>query len=275
MSVKQTSLRRAGPTGHEDTMSPLADMVRRRDPDRYFTALFAPESARPALLTLYAFNIELARAQDQASTAALALIRLQWWREIVEGADRRHEVATPLQALLTEGRLPTAPLQNMIAARESDVEEPPATLADFTARLLQGPGALAMAAGALLGATEAEAQRLIQLGAAYGAAGTLRNIAALGARQRCVLPLEVLARADLVPEAAFTIPDAVRAAVAPSIAAAASQWLGPPRRLRRALIAAALPGVLARRDLARAAPAGQRGLSDRLAVTWAAARRMV
>jgi len=150
VSVKQTRLRGVGRPGHEDTMSPLADMVRRRDPDRFFTALFAPEAARAALLTLYAFNIELARAQDLAGTPALALIRLQWWREIVEGAERRHEVATPLQALLANGRLAAAPLQNMIAARESDVEEPPATMADFTARLMQGPGALAMAASTLL-----------------------------------------------------------------------------------------------------------------------------
>jgi phytoene synthase len=256
-------------------MSLLADMVRRRDRDRFFTALFAPEAARAALLTLYAFNIELARAQDLASTPALALIRLQWWREIVEGADRRHEVATPLQALLADARLPAAPLQNMIAARESDVEEPPATMADFTERLMQGPGALAVAAGTLLGATDAEAQRLMHLGAAYGAAGTLRNIAALGSRQRCVLPQDVLARVDLVPEVAFTAPDAVRAAVAPFIAAAASQWLGPPRGIRRNVIAAALPGVLARRDLARAAPAGPRGVMDRLAVAWAAARGAV
>jgi phytoene synthase len=253
-------------------MSPLADMVRRRDPDRFFTALFAPEAARDALLTLYAFNIELARAQDLASTPALALIRLQWWREIVEGAERRHEVASPLRALLAEGRLPPAPLVDMIAARESDVEEMPATMAAFTLRLLHGPGALAAAAGGLLGATEAEKTRLRHLGAAYGAAGTLRNVAALAGRQRCVLPLDVLAQAGFVPEVAFAAPDAVRAAVTPSVAAPALEWLGRPRPMRRAIIAAALPGVLARRDLARAAPASPRGFIDRLAVAWAATR---
>ncbi len=256
-------------------MSSLPDMVRRRDPDRFFTVLFAPQPARADLFALYAFNIELARAQDLASTPALALIRLQWWREIVEGAERRHEVATPLQALLAAGRLAPAPLLDMIAAREADVEEPPASMADFTERLLHGPGALAAAAGALLGADDGEVPRMVQLGAAYGAAGTLRNIASLGARQRCVLPLDVLARADLVPEAAFTAPDAVYAAVAPAVAAAASHWLPAPRFMRRSVIAAALPGVFARRDFARAASPGPRGIVDRLAVTWAAARSVV
>jgi len=39
-------------------------MVRRVDPDRYLTALFAPPARREALFTLYAFNHELARARE-------------------------------------------------------------------------------------------------------------------------------------------------------------------------------------------------------------------
>ena len=35
----------------------------------------------------------------------LALIRLQWWREVVEGARRRHEVAEPLSAAIDAGAL--------------------------------------------------------------------------------------------------------------------------------------------------------------------------
>ena len=63
----------------------IAALVRRHDPDRFLTALFAPPDRRDALLTLYAFNHELARAREVASEPPLALIRLQWWREVVEG----------------------------------------------------------------------------------------------------------------------------------------------------------------------------------------------
>ena len=63
----------------------IAALVRRHDPDRFLTALFAPPERRDALLTLYAFNHELARAREAVSEAPLALIRLQWWREVVEG----------------------------------------------------------------------------------------------------------------------------------------------------------------------------------------------
>ena len=58
----------------------LLDFVRRHDPDRFFTALFAPPVRRGAVLALYAFNHELARAREAASEPALALIRLHWWR---------------------------------------------------------------------------------------------------------------------------------------------------------------------------------------------------
>ena len=65
---------------------------------------------RDALLTLYAFNHELARAREVVSEPPLALIRLQWWREVVEGARRRHEVAEPLPAAIEAGALASRPI---------------------------------------------------------------------------------------------------------------------------------------------------------------------
>ena len=96
----------------------IAALVRRHDPDRFLTALFAPQAKRDALLTLYAFNHELARAREVASEPTLALIRLQWWREVVEGTRRRHEVAEPLTAALEEGALDRGDLLALTEARE-------------------------------------------------------------------------------------------------------------------------------------------------------------
>ncbi len=81
----------------------LAALLRQHDPDRFLTALFAPPERRDALLALYAFNHELARAREVASEPTLALIRLQWWREVVGGAVRHHAVATPLSAAIDAG----------------------------------------------------------------------------------------------------------------------------------------------------------------------------
>ncbi len=265
-------------------MAELLEFVRRHDPDRFLTALFAPPDRREALLALYAFNHELARAREAAHEPALALIRLHWWREVVQGAARAHEVATPLAAVLDAGALARADLLAMIDAREVEAEPAIATLDDWLAYLRGTAGGVAVAAARRLGASAPEALR--DLGAAYGAAGVLRAVPALARQGRCLLPADVLAAHGLSPEA---VPEAVvRASDAPVVrgvvAALAAAGVGlladAPRRLPRAVIAAALPAVLARRDLRRllrqrgpelGVTAQGRGIGDRLAVTLAAA----
>lgn len=245
--------------------------MRRDDPDRFLTALFAPQAQRETLFVLYAFNDQLARARAVVSEPGLALIRLHWWREIVEGARRRHEIATPLGAALDAGMLDAADLAAMIDAREAEIEPIP-TLAAWREYLEESTGMLAVAAARLLGAPEPMAARAG--GAAYGAARVLRGVPALASRQRCLLPADVLAGHGLSVEAAIAAPLApsVLAAMR-ELAATARAWLPPGGlpRMPRAARPAALPGVLAWRDLSRAPPLPtERRLGDRLAVMRAA-----
>ena len=249
-------------------LSSVGALVRRADPDRFLTALFAPATKREALFTLYAFNHEIARAQEATSEAMMALIRLQWWREVVEGVRKAHEVATPLSGLLESGVLDPADLLSMLDARE--VTEL-ADVAEWRDWLLAGPGALAAAAARVLGAPDAPGLR--GLGAGYGAAGVLRNTFALARAETCLLPADLLAVHGLSPDGVIAKPD--DPALQPVFAALAVEGvrlLGRPAR-RGAALAAALPAVLARRDLRRPGPAQPRGLGDRLAVTVAAAVR--
>src|SRR5689334_1655552 len=132
--------------------SSLAGFVRRHDPDRFLTALFAPPAKREALFALYAFNHELARARETVSEAPLALIRLQWWREVVEGAHRRHEVAEPLSAAIDAGALRRDDLLGVIDAREVEAEPAIETSREWHAYLHASAGGLAVAAARLLGA---------------------------------------------------------------------------------------------------------------------------
>lgn len=253
-------------------LSPAAALVRRHDPDRFLTALFAPAASRETLFTLYAFNHQLARAREVVTEPLLALIRLQWWREVVEGAHRRHDVATPLRAALDRGELDRRDLLGLIEARETEAEPSIPTLADWRAYLLGSAGGLAVAAGRLLAAPDPEALR--PLGAAYGAAGVLRSVPVLASQGRCLLPVEVLAIHGCSPEAATAAPRsppvldtiAALAAEAQTMLAGVGS-LGLPRHAR----AAALPAVLAARDLRRcSAPATPRRFGDRLAVVRAA-----
>ena len=244
----------------------IAALVRRHDPDRFLTALFAPPAKRDALLTLYAFNHEIARAREVASEPHMALIRLQWWREIVEGTRRRHEVATPLSDAIGQGLLLPSDLLPILDAREIEADPYIETLADWRSYLLAGAGGLAVAAARLLDAPEPEAFR--PFGAAYGAAGVLRSAAILAAHGRCLLPADVLAEHGLVPEAVTGDPTPVLG----RLAAEARRFLADARRVRvpKQAIAAALPAVLARRDLRRLSQkAGPRGFGDKIAVVLA------
>ena len=59
--------------------------VRRHDYDRYLCALLAPAQAREAVLVLTAFNLELARVCEMVSEPLIGEIRLQWWRDALDG----------------------------------------------------------------------------------------------------------------------------------------------------------------------------------------------
>ncbi|HQT46371.1 MAG: phytoene synthase [Acidocella sp. 20-63-7] len=213
--------------------------LRRADPDRFFCTLFAPAEKRESLALLYLFNHELARAREVASEPLLARIRLQWWREVVEGEGKLHEIATPLGAALAGGVFAAEDLLALIAAREAEAEEKIADLAAFLAYARGTAGRLARIAGKILGV---DSDAVEDLGTAYGIAGILRAAPFLQARGRSLLP------ADETPQAALE-------AYARGLLRAT-----PPR----AALAAALPAVYARRDLGRAYAA--RGIGDRLAV---------
>jgi len=246
----------------------FSDTVRQADPDRFFTALFAPADKRDALLALYAFNHELARAREAASEPHLALIRLHWWREVVEGTRKRHPVAEAVADLLDGGSLRADDLRAMIDAREAEADPEIPTLAAWREYLRGTAGGLAVAAARLLGAPEPEGVR--RPGAAYGAAGVLRAVPALARQGRCLLPADVLADHGLSAEA---VAGGADPAAAIRALAREGQGLLCPVRLPRTAIAAALPAVLARRDLARLpAPPGPRGIGDKLAVVQAAFR---
>ena len=259
-------------------LSPLGESLRRHDPDRFLTVLFAPAERRETLITLYAFNHELARARDVASQALLALIRLQWWREVVEGEAKPHEVGTPLLAMIADGRLDRTALLALIEARETEVDGDLPTLEAWRAWLLAGAGGLAVAAGQALGVTDPAMLDGLRLrGAAYGVGGLLRSRLLLGARGRAPWPGDLLAEHDLTPEAAAAAKpdDPPMLAIFGVLAAEGRAWLKqaaarPP--VPRSAVAAALPGVLARRDLGRrlTGEVRPRGLGDRMAVTMAA-----
>src|SRR5918992_5792426 len=135
-------------------------LVREADKDRFLATLFAPAARRPALFSLYAFNAEIARVRDVAREPMPGEIRLQWWREVVEGGRseeaRAHPVASALLDTVTHYRLPVHSLTELVDAHAFDLYEDPmpglvhaeayaaktsATLFDLAAKILGGTDA--------------------------------------------------------------------------------------------------------------------------------------
>src|SRR5258708_36706552 len=73
-------------------------LVRASDKDRYLAGLFAPAAMRRHLYALYAFAGEIARVREAAREPLPGEIRLQWWRDALEGEGRGEGLANPVAA---------------------------------------------------------------------------------------------------------------------------------------------------------------------------------
>ncbi|NDW52091.1 squalene/phytoene synthase family protein [Aliiroseovarius sp. PrR006] len=143
-----------------DPIAACAEQVLKGDPDRFLAAMSGTVDERKRLFPLYAFNLEVARAPYMSQEPMVALIRLQFWRDVVTGAvdgteAPRHDVATPLSQLVIWGDMRADPLLRIIEAREGDVQRNQPQGADqIRAYLRATSGALMLAGGQLCGMTE-------------------------------------------------------------------------------------------------------------------------
>lgn len=96
--------------------------MRARDPAAFFASLFAPAGPREAMWLLHAVHGELLRALGM-SEPVIGAIRVQWWREVAEGAVRRHELATPLGDAFEAGHVPREAVLALCDAADLAIEE--------------------------------------------------------------------------------------------------------------------------------------------------------
>lgn len=234
----------------------LQETVKQTDPDRALCACFLPEPARSAVFVLLAFHNEITRALTPGRSASVAgpmagFVRLQWWREVLEGTrPPEHTLAPLVLEAVQQGRFKLETLLSVLDAREAELAPQPEPTG-WHSMMLTGSGGLQSAVGEALGLQDAAlAMRLRLCGAAYGAAAMLRHGPVLAQSGRYLYPgpqeeLRQVATDFLQKALAGPIPPEFRVAF--------------------------LPLVLAKRDLRRGAEqAGRpRGITDKLAVMWA------
>ncbi|HJW41341.1 MAG TPA: squalene/phytoene synthase family protein [Rhizomicrobium sp.] len=236
----------------------IADLVRRSDPDRYLSALFAPAKMRSRLFALYAFNIEIARVADTVREPMMGEIRLEWWRETLAGArqgvPRRHDVAEALTDLFAATSLPQEPFEAMLAARAFDSSSDAfADRSAVEAYCDATSGNLMRLAMRILGGEADDAAR--PAGIAYALAGIVRSLPHQTARHKLFLPLDLMAVVQFTPQELFHGGEGVKArTVLAQMALWAREHLATARAVRvpRALLPALLPAALVPLFLRRA-----------------------
>jgi phytoene synthase len=190
------------------SLAACVDLVRRHDTDRYFSVLFAPKEVRLHLMALYALNYEIARVGESVREPMMGEIRLQWWRESLEGArtgtPRSHDVAKGLTELFSRCDLAQSLFDQMIDARSFDVSpdtfETVGALEEYGAATV---GSLIRLAARILGSGERHDLQARDAGIAYALCGVLRAIPHHAARRKLYLPMDLLNTVRLSPDEVF------------------------------------------------------------------------
>lgn len=178
-----------------------AQQVQRYDHDRFIMSLFYKGDVRDALFALFAFNYEIAKTREVVTETTTGLIRLQWWRDaiqkIYDGEILEHEVVKPLAVAIDKFDLPQNVFNELIYAREFDVEDrQPSTMDGFMtyAELTTRP--LNMLVLKVVGEEEG-GDMLRHSAIRYGCIGCVRALPYHLQYRRCLLPEDVLQKYDL------------------------------------------------------------------------------
>lgn len=223
-------------------------LLRAGDPDRYFATLFAPADKRPHLFALYAFSHEVARVRDSISEPMPGEVRLQWWRDALQGEARGNVRANPVAAALDDTIvrfcLPRQALVDLVDARTFDLyDDPMPTLADLEGYAGETSSALIRLAALVLndGADPGAADAAGHAGVAYAVTGLLRAFPWHARRGQVFLPAQVFNRHGVARD------EIVLGRTGPGLAAALAEMRALARdhlRRTRALRATVTPALV-------------------------------
>jgi phytoene synthase len=186
----------------------VMDAVRVADPDRYVSALYAPEDRRAALFALYGFNAEIAGVRDRVREALPGEVRLQWWRDAIDAVGGEAVAGNPLAEELTQAiaryELPRQAFDNYLEARIFDLyDDPMPSRTDLEGYCGETASALIQLAALVLDRDEAPRFAALagHAGCAQAITGLLLLLPRHRARGQCFVPADILAAAGSSPPA--------------------------------------------------------------------------
>ena len=247
--------------------------LRRSDPDRYLSTLYAPQPVRGDLETLYRFNAEIAAIRDRIREPLPGEVRIQWWRDALAGGEAAaggYPLAEALLAVIERHSLPLDAFDRYLEARIFDLyDDPMPSRADLEGYCGETASALIQLSALILEpqAAPAFAAAAGHAGCAQAVAGLVRLLPLHRARGQCYVPADILAaagadREDIVSGGEG---EAAARAVAAFVELGrehAARFEAEARDMPPSLRPAFLPAALARPYLERAVAAGARTLSE-------------
>ncbi|XP_065524697.1 NADH dehydrogenase (ubiquinone) complex I, assembly factor 6 isoform X2 [Lathamus discolor] len=106
-----------------------AELVRKRDYEGFLCSLLLPAESRTSAFALRAFNVELAQIKDSITQKTTGLMRMQFWRDAVEGIycdNPPHQpIATELWRAVKRHNLTKMWFMKIIDEREKNLDDRP------------------------------------------------------------------------------------------------------------------------------------------------------
>ena len=250
------------PGSLQDSAAFCADLVRTHDFARYAATLFLPADQRRALLSIYAFNVEVSRVRDQVSQPLPGEMRLQWWTDMLAGAAHGgvegNPVAAELLLTLNNFRLPVEPLLRLIEEHQFDLyNDPMPSMAALEGYINDTSSALFAFGARVVAPPSEEIDHLARhAGLAQGMAAVIAALPFDAARRQLFVPQQLLESHGSGAEQVFSSKQV------PQVRAAIDQLVGEAnvhmktalsllKSVLREVRPLFLPLALVRRDLER------------------------
>jgi len=185
------------------SLSLCAQEIRKNEHDQFLCGLFAPEERQTDFFAMQLFHMETLRIRDAVSEPHLGLIRLQWWRDLVDGiysgernAEAENGTHQEIAQTLAKRSIDKALFDRYFNARSFDMEDRAHDDMSALVRYCEATGGLsAQIKEAAIGCQISEASRMI--GTANALCHIIRTLAHQSRVARCKLPLLLIKKHNL------------------------------------------------------------------------------